>query len=256
MVDDSGFIYCANGRDFRWLASLSVRSLLCHHDRQNVQIFADEIDGSLAEFEDIVTRLPAEFASDQKIIRKASKIYAMNSSRFKKTCYLDCDTYIHNSLEAPFALLESFDLAMARDLHGHYLEGEDLKIGYNTGVVFYNSSRVKDLFHDWLTGFYKSDGSSDQYVLMSLLHQDINNYKRIYTLGDGFNLRAGLPCCLSGRLYVLHQYPKTGAVDSFQHLRAIAEFVDSVNGYRTYDPRRQSLVHFDGVTTQEDILNA
>jgi hypothetical protein len=250
MFNDTGYVYIANGEEFRWLASLSIKSLLKFTEPSNIQLFCDQIDSNIQPYESMVTLLPEEYLSDKRIIKKASKIYGMMNAKFDKVIYLDCDTFIVNSLEPCFDILFYSNIAMAKDLHGAVLEFQDLKYFLNTGVVVYNKNSVYELFKEWLKEFNCTDGSSDQKVLMDLIHK-YSIQSQVYILPDTFNFRAGIKSVLSGKLHVLHKYQDINGLSN----NYLSEFINKSTGYRIFDPETLSLEIFDnGVFIKESYV--
>jgi hypothetical protein len=244
-----GYVYVANGEEFRWLASESIKSLLKFTEPCNIQLFTDKIDINIEPYKSMVTLLPNIYLSDLKIIKKASKIYGMINSKFDQSIYLDCDTYIANDLKNCFSLLDICSMSLAKDHHGAALEPEDLKYYLNTGVVVYDRNLMLSVFEEWLRIFMLSDGTSDQKVLMDLIHLN-SLQKYIYVMPDSFNYRAALPTVITGKLHVLHLYEDINRPSN----KIIADFINSTTSYRIFDLKNLTLeVYENGIQIKEKL---
>jgi alpha-N-acetylglucosamine transferase len=151
---EQGFLYVAIGRRYLMEAEISARSLkrftkypvcLITDDPRFASDFFDEIilTDSIADFE--------------------SKIIGIQKTPYKKTIYLDTDTFICKPIDDLFDLLQVFDMGMTIEKSNHSyaffqrynpsfkLMLENVLPEYNTGLIVYNSNQqVKTLLCDWL----------------------------------------------------------------------------------------------------------
>lgn len=91
------------------------------------------------------------------------KAKALNSFPYKKTLFVDSDTMFKGSVYELFALLNNYDLAIAKRIHANwgtpmkFIDYED-PIKFNTGVFSYNDkSSTKDFFKKWYEEMIKED---------------------------------------------------------------------------------------------------
>lgn len=179
-----GFVYAATGAGYVDLAVASARSLRAQTPDAEIDLFTDVECGA-----DVFTR----------VVRledpwRRSKIDAMIRSRFERTVFLDCDTYVLLPLDDVFDLLDRFDLALAHDPWRAHPENSifwnvalpNVFPQFNSGVIaFTDRPAVRDLFRRWRQVVLEEDHKRDQRSLRELLWaSDL----RLATLPPEYNL--------------------------------------------------------------------
>lgn len=138
----SGYLYIAIGEMFRLEAERSCRSLK-RFTTKSVCLITDDPEFSSNHFDQIIT--VEDIGRSFEV-----KIAGMQLSPFKKTVYLDTDTFVCASIDGIFDMLEYFDMAMTLEPKGHsmnfwrqYQPAYNPKLmhilhEFNTGVVGFN----------------------------------------------------------------------------------------------------------------------
>lgn len=160
---EAGYLYIANTMKYLKEAQTSSKSLKTHSHFQVCLLTTDallssgQIDGIL--FDKIIV-LP-----EIEEMRYNSKITGIPLSPFKKTVYLDTDTFICANIDALFDLLDRFDIACTIDPTNHtspFIEDkEKIKLinifpEFHTGLIAYiKNKRTIELFTKWKIESYK-----------------------------------------------------------------------------------------------------
>lgn len=151
---DTGFLYVAFGKRYLHEALISARSLK-RFTQFPVCVITDQPVGDHHYFDMVINAAPRyDFVS---------KIIGMQMTPFKKTVFLDTDTFVCSSIDNLFDALELFDMALTVEnfLHSYefirkynpefFLRFEKLVPEFNTGVIVYRSNEVVTrIFKDWL----------------------------------------------------------------------------------------------------------
>ncbi|MCT4638096.1 MAG: putative nucleotide-diphospho-sugar transferase [Bacteroidales bacterium] len=193
-MNDYGVLYVATDSYYLNQAVLSASSLKRYCD-VNVGVVTDMDDPG--EIWDVVLKYkPLNPDND---IYMADKLRALTLSPFKKTLYLDADTYIMSDITPMFDLLNRFDMVFA---HGHnrnerflmqtgqimangkYTKAVDDSIPYSFApiqgglIMFGDSQHVKDFICKIEKEYHKKRYFDDQAVIRELLwqHNDILFY--------------------------------------------------------------------------------
>lgn len=180
-----GVIHVARGAGYLDLAVASARSLRACSPALAIDLFTDG-DPPPGLF-DAVHPLPEGRVRD--------KIVCMAQSRFERTLFLDCDTWVLAPVDDLFALLDRFDLAVAHDVRRAsklVRAGAGLRLPYafpqfNTGVLLYRQSEaMAAFFADWAAVWAGQGGGRDQPAFRDLLWQGALRY---HVLPPEYNLR-------------------------------------------------------------------
>jgi hypothetical protein len=162
---DTGVVYCATGERYIAEALSSARSLR-RWWKGPCQMTCDHLPNGVRSTFD-ATSQDLEYISFKCIAPSgnpyADKIRAIIGSPYKKTIYLDSDTYVAANPDSLFALLERYDIALA---HAPGYRGQlDPKVPsafyelntfceLNTGVLVYRSSPLVYRFLEtWLATY-------------------------------------------------------------------------------------------------------
>lgn len=183
-----------------------------HIDQATCDLLPDNI--KLSEYFDFV-EIYDEFPH-----WRGPKFSAMLSKRFEKVLYLDGDTYIAERIDELFDVLEHFDIAAAHA--PQRIHPKSIKAGlynvipkvpevfpeYNAGVVSYRCNDKTDKFIKHCLSLYelgveKTGYTMDQPAMRSALyHSDL----RLHTLTPEYNLRAGMPNVVKGKVKIVHAH--------------------------------------------------
>lgn len=144
---NKGIIYCATGKSHVNEAIVSAQSLRKNWSNIKTCIFTDEIDSvaNLGVF-DIVKK------HKEPTYSFLDKITPLGESPFEYNLFLDSDTYINESCDELFELIEKFDLAVTHDPWrlGPEVNCPDCFPEFNTGVIVYRKNeKVLKFLKDW-----------------------------------------------------------------------------------------------------------
>jgi hypothetical protein len=209
-----GVLYIAIGDLYLSMALLSMQSLkkICNLPVTiitNIDFKYDDLD-FWTEMDNISI---VNFSEAQNRIVKLS-MYEL--STYKRTLFLDCDTYIIKDISLIFRYLDYFDIALRLNSFGRFvgpgsiesvLDGafriSDLP-HWNSGVVaFKKSENSKNFFEEWKTKFELSNLSIDQISLVDTL---FSSNVRFLSLGMDWNYHPKLRYYMSriDSIKVLH----------------------------------------------------
>jgi len=150
----------------------------------------------------------------------ADKIANMRRSPFKRTLYLDTDTYVIDDVTHLLALLDRFDMAVAYTAEGRGPHDPGVPPAFyefNTGVLAWRASeRMAAFMSDWeqtyiqwrehgdpfpVPGKGSSSGRADQLAFRRCAWEhDIS----IFVLAPEYNFRVGYPTTVGARVGVIH----------------------------------------------------
>jgi len=219
-----GVVYIASGPSYIRKAVRSANSVKRNNPDLNVSLFTDDdIDPSV--FDNVVQ-------SDRAIRERGDSILSEQHMVYDKNLYLDADTYVCQSVEELFDILERDNIAAAHNeartwYHQDVYEQLETNIPetfteYNTGVVAYRrSSEVKELFKMWDDTHTELDYNRNQPAFrVALYRSDID----VTTLPPEYNFMTHTIGFASGDVKILHEGP------SDEDLSEWAELLNSVDG--------------------------
>jgi hypothetical protein len=248
-----GIVYSCSGEDYLAEALRSARSSMRHNKLPHV-LFATA-DAETEEGLEIVRFEPSANPY-------ADKIANMRRSPFRRTIYLDTDTYVVDEIAHLLALLDRYDVAAAFAPGYRGLPDPQVPAAFyelNTGVVAWRASeRMSQFMRAWqetylawlddepfagagqasprrlarsrATGRTTSlGGGADQPAFRRCAWQhDV----RLLVLAPEYNLRLGEPATVVERVRVIH-----GRSEDFP---ALAARINATHGPRTWPPRVSS----------------
>ncbi len=207
-----GYLYVACGDRFVREALISAQSLKQIDKTANITLVTDkEINSSL--FDNVVIRPSDVQTYKHGLLYKVEHIY--QASPYDETLFLDTDTYICESCDPLFELLNFFDIAIAPDPtdvnrakspeSNKPLKATDL---YNTGVIlFRKNEHTKNLFTRWLT-LYRTKveqgvvgRENDQ---TSFIEAWLESTARLYLLSQAWNARTPFFFTLNQSVKIIH----------------------------------------------------
>ncbi|BCA55521.1 hypothetical protein W02_26610 [Nitrospira sp. KM1] len=151
------------------------------------------------------------------------KVLLMNSSPYENTLFLDTDTYVCDSFEELFTLLDKFDLALAHSTYRavYRVNGiPDSFPEFNTGVMLFKKSpQIKQLFADWLALYERDVGKEQQWLtpfgIVTKVDSNLNDQPafreavynsrvRVANLTSEYNCRFESPGFVHNTVKILH----------------------------------------------------
>lgn len=235
---NTGYLYVASGAQYVREAINSLVSLRRCDPDAHVTLVTDQpvsFDGF-----DLVTVLdPSADTDDNRAEGFAFKTRAIRYSPYKKTFFVDTDTYFCGNCRELFGLLDHYDLLLAHapsDISRARIGAEELAgyYPYNTGVlVFGKSEKTDQLLEDWEHIYRRrlKQYPSDQTAFMeALIQHDI----KLYVLQPNYNFRLPFFVCVPGkRIKLLH-----GRADNFEKIAAV---VNESDRHRSWNPLTQKM---------------
>lgn len=228
-----GYLYVAKGKKYIQEAINSAKSLKNNAPHYPVCLITDE-DISPNIFDQIIN---IRFTyDDNPKYGYLTKIQGMLESPYKKTFFVDTDTYFLENCDELFEINKYFDLMICHDyqensyalVNGNELRGYHT---YNTGViVFDKNSKVIEFLQNWANIFI---GKMDQYwsdqpaFMEALLYSDIKTYS-LQTLYN-FRFNQFLPISHK-KVKILH--------GRHSDLEGIGKLINNSTEHRSWDPRK------------------
>ncbi|MGC9504483.1 hypothetical protein [Baaleninema sp.] len=256
----TGYIYVATGHKYVQEAAVSAKSLKNVDRHANITLVTDcptkETVFDRVEIEALAGRKSQgkedgqnETAYDSNwiaaLLYKVKHMY--EPSPYEKTLFLDTDTYIYDSCDELFDLLDYFDLciSIAPGERAHpYIDGKPMRgyVPYNTGVIAYRKNeKVQRFFAAWdriyTEKLYNNSlnhvGESDQTAFMEAwLEVDI----KIYVLPHNiWNARLPFFMLLNDPVRIVH-----GRHSDYEKLRTK---LNSYLGHRCWHPQREECLY-------------
>lgn len=207
-----GYLYVAVGDQFLQEATSSAQSLKAIDNNAHITLVTDKkVD--IEVFNIIIIKPTTINSYKEGLLYKVEHIYA--SSPYEQTLFLDSDTYICESCQSIFELLEFFDLAIAPDPTDvnratsptslKKIKASDL---YNTGVILFGKNqRNESLFRKWLSIYQtkivekKINKENDQ---TSFLESWLQSESKIYVLSSAWNARTPFFFTLNQSVKIIH----------------------------------------------------
>lgn len=191
-LNDCGFLYIAFNKNFVQEAILSCESLR-KNSKKKIAIFTDSKNENLKNFFDFVGIInPSNLRS---------KVDFISKSPFKKTIYLDSDTFVKNNIDDIFQILSKYDLAgcidtarKRKNISDSIKEYSNIPYAFseiNGGVLaFKKNKRVKYFFQLWQKNFMKfyaqTLGWDQPSLRIALWKSNVN----IHILPPEYNIRS------------------------------------------------------------------
>lgn len=202
-----GFIYSATGEAFVREAVESARSVRRCMPNAGLAISTDlpDLARSLRIFDHVLPIPPDK-------TRFGMKFVGMLKTPFKKTVFLDTDTYMLEGVYELIPLLDRYEVACTHEVARFNEPIRDVPASFpepNTGVIaFRNTPEVLEFFQRVLEKYlemHPPDGpkrpGSDQGPFRScLFHSELRNF----VLPAEYNLRAYAPYFAGSRVKILH----------------------------------------------------
>jgi hypothetical protein len=237
---DCGYLYVAVGDAYVREAVRSAVRLREVDPKAHVTLVTEE-PCRLPAFDRVVVRgRPcASLTWQEGLLYRARHLY--ECSPYRRTLFLDTDTYVVENCRALFELLRYFDACLVPapcDIVAGAIEGALVEglFPYNMGVILFRASAAtRELFADWarryeakVRGDALGPGESDQTAFVEAL---AGSPARIFALRNNYNARLPFLIQLCGRVKILHGRDPDMA--------AVARAINRAEGNRVWDPRRR-----------------
>lgn len=155
-----GFLYIASGEEYFKEAEYSAKSLRKQMPNAHISIITNE--NYFAEIFDDIIKI--DFENSKKLDWKqglSMKILGLQHTPYKKTLFIDTDTFFADNCEEVFEILNYFDITICHspnDISKVTVNGKKLYgyYPYNTGVLGYVSSEKVLKFLSYWNGLYSS----------------------------------------------------------------------------------------------------
>lgn len=197
VVLDRGAIYLAFGENYLSMALLSIKTLKEHNPNLSVTLVTNiKIDitsiNYMSKSHDYIEFLDYQNSENRKI-----KTSIVNYTKYEKTIFIDCDTYIISDIGLIFEILDFFDLCMRLNPSSQSAIGKGEKkilegkfriseiSHWNSGVIaFKNNSKVEHFFGLWNESFIQTNSQFDQ---ISLVEAVFLSRVKLMSLTDEWN---------------------------------------------------------------------
>jgi hypothetical protein len=233
---ECGYLYIASGERYVKEAIISAESLRRVDKQAHITLVTNETVKNKI-FNNILVH-PSDVKSYGEAIRyRVRHIY--ETSPYKKTLFLDSDTYFYDNCRELFDLLNYYDICMTLapcDSTQPRVNGRKL-VGYtpyNCGMILFKKNLTNNfLFQNWKKRCeQKAFESNDQLALMESL---LESKTRVYVLQNIWNTRIPYYLTLNGFVKIVH-----GRCKNYEKLR---RKINIINFHRCWDPVRQKCLY-------------
>lgn len=154
-----GLLYVATGKQYVVEAIESYKSILELHPDYKAVLYTDSSNEALAK---------AQFQNveiiEQPVFNFLDKIEPMLNSPFEKTLFIDTDTYLNESIDQVWQILDDYDIAITFDngrINDHVEGVPDWFCEFSTGVILYNKSpKILKMIEQWQKHYIEMHRSS------------------------------------------------------------------------------------------------
>ena len=200
MIVGQGILYVGTGKRYQEEIALSIRSLRAAMPDIPITVFSDESPPN--ELSDVNWQIIAD-----PTYSFLDKVRYFRETPYQKTLFLDTDTFVLESLDSVFTLLDQFDLAATHEVAREHDLVEPLPDSFpelNTGVLAYRKNpEVWEFFETFLTRYepLAQKVIGDQTLFRPCLY---HSNLRFYVLPSEFNCQIRQAGFLSKRVKILH----------------------------------------------------
>lgn len=201
-----GIYYIASGNRYRNEAITAIKRTKEIMPNIPIALCTDVYDSAFNDIDHLIIMQNSRYC----FLDKVSNYF---NSPFDQTIFLDTDTYVVDSIESLFTLLNRFDIAAPHAPIDDYefVEMNDCFTEINSGVIAYNKNiRTSDMFNLYEQHYLKSltycrekynDIPPDQ---PSFRYAVYNSQVNFCFLSHQYNCMIDFPCFLSGAVHILH----------------------------------------------------
>jgi len=241
---DKGYLYIATGQQYIDEAISSVKSLKKQNTLAHATLITDQ-DLNIPEFNVIKSMdigLWGESSWKKGIL---FKVKGLQASPYKKTFFIDSDTYFCGNCDELFEILDYFDLLISHapaDIN--IIKVNDIPLHgytpYNTGVIVFNQTKwVLNFFKKWIeiySGKFQNFPHDQPAFMEALLFCNL----KIYVLHSIYNYR--IPFIIStlpAKVKIIH-----GRHSNYEEL---SEIINSRLMNRAWIPRENRCIFKDSI---------
>lgn len=229
-----GIYYIASGDKYRNEAITAIKRTKEIMPNIPIALCTDAYDSAFSTIDHLIIMQNPKYC----FLDKVSNYF---NSPFEQTIFLDTDTYIVDSIESLFALLNRFDIAAPHAPIDDYefVEMIDCFTEMNSGVIAYNkNNKTSNLFKVYEQHYLRSlayckkiynDIPPDQ---PSFRYAVYNSDVGFCFLPHEYNCMLDFPCFLSGQVHILH-----GHYDMME-MRRKEKMINASIKNRLYDPQK------------------
>lgn len=208
---DKGYLYIVWGRHHAYEAIRSAESLRKKDEEANITVISNTSKVDNPIFNKIIYE---EVIGSHNFSGKVNGLYKFGNSIYRKTLYLDSDTWIVEDPSPLFKTMEYFDVCIAADPASPEIPTFPGMHPYQAGVIGITKSintdrflsKYKELYNTIDTGIYKDWGTysfkrSDQPALTLALMYSKSN---ILVLNSVWNARHNYSSIFCGPVKIIH----------------------------------------------------
>lgn len=193
---NQGLLYLAKGKTFVAEAERSAQQTATVMPEYPITIVADR-EPNADCFDTVII--------DKSSFEKRDKPRALQKTPYDRTIYLDTDTYLTDSIDGLFEILDAFAVGLRRDQgQGHVPEGSQLPKSFpqfNSGVITYQSTKnVMEMFKDWEQRCRPTDEFDQRSLRPALYHSEV----RFTPLPNRYNCQYHWKNVVDGPVKVFH----------------------------------------------------
>lgn len=193
---DRGLLYLAKGETFVAEAERSARQAAAVMPEYPIALVTDR----KPEADCFDTVLP-----DDSPFEKRDKPRALQRTPFDHTIFLDTDTYLSDSIDGLFEILEAFELGLRRDREQAHVPEDspvpDAFPEFNSGVIAYRSTgRVRDMLEAWERRCRPGEAFDQRSLRVALYHSDV----RFTPIPNRYNCQYHWDNIVDGPVKVFH----------------------------------------------------
>lgn len=201
-----GVVYIATGDQFVEEAKISADSVKAVMPDVSITLFTDQ-EANAEIFDNIIQiNGPRHDFGDQ--------VYYIDQTPYKRTIFLDSDSYLDESIEDVFDVLDEFDIAASQDTRNYSstrIDFEDIEripdcfSEYNSGVVaFRKNSATQDFFEIWKEAYEEVVDRGQIHNQAAFRYALYHSDTRIATLPREYNCLFRNPDQVYGNVKVFH----------------------------------------------------
>ena len=253
MVDSNfGVFYVAAGKKYIDEACYSARSLKKINSSIKISLACNQAPQEEKLFDQIILVDEQVSGRNEGLLFKVKHLYF--SSPYKKTIFVDTDTFFASDCVNGFDILEYFDIALVPAVvDTHYPTRESGKRiackPLNTGVILFRKNEANDrLFKQWITIY------SDKLLSTSKLKESdqtsfvealFNSSSRLYPLPNEWNARFCFINVFAEPVKILHGYSR--------NIENIAYLINLNKRHRVWIPHLKRCIVFKPYTWKHNL---
>ncbi len=245
-----GVIYVATGEFCSREVLVSAKSLQESNPNLSITVFTDRENIDKLEESNLFNSVEE---IKNPLFSYNDKLEGISSTPYEYTIFIDTDTLIWGSLVSLFKGLKYADILALQSPRQFNFEWEKTEYPssipqYNTGVIAYKYSKVKNLFYEWEKMRKKRPEGHDQ---ASFREAVLTTGIGIKNIPNEYNCRLGVPQLLVGSVKIAH-YGKLIQYSKKERER-LYKALNSYTGVRGWIPATQCIVRKN---SQKDIFKA